>query len=349
MSFNLAYYFSLFAVIVLIFIPIMGVKAGLEVVFGVIVPYLAVLIFFAGLVYRVIRWAHSPVPYKIPTTAGQMKSLPWIKRGLRDRLENPFTTWEVIGRMILEVFCFRSLFRNLKFNLRDWPEYPEGKRLTYWSSKWLWLGAIAFHYSFLVVFLRHLRFFTDPVPSFIHLLESVDSFFQIYVPAVYLSGVVLVAALCYLLLRRIFDPKLRYISLASDYFPLFLILALAISGILMRYFFKVDIIKVKELTMGLATFHPHIPEGIGTIFYVHLFLVSTLFAYFPFSKLVHMAGVFFSMTRNMPNNNRAVRHVNPWEYPVKVLSYMDVENMFRKEMARAGIPLEKPLEEEKKE
>ncbi len=348
MSFNLAYYFSLFAVIVLVCIPILGVEAGLQVVFGVIIPYLAVLMFFVGIVYRIVRWARTPVPYRIPTTGAQQHTLPWIKRNLKDKLDNPENTLQVIGRMALEVLFFRSLFRNLRMELRRTREYP-GDRLVYWSSKWLWLGAIAFHYSFLVVLLRHIRFFTEPVFPLVHLLETVDGFFQIYVPAVYISGIVLLAALTYLLLRRMIDPKLRYISLASDYFPLFLILGIGISGVLMRYFFKVDIVKVKELTMGLATFRPTIPEGIGVMFYIHLFLVSTLFVYFPFSKLAHMAGVFFSMTRNMANSNRKVRHVNPWEYPVKVFSYADVEKMFGKQMAKVGIPLEKPLEEKKKE
>jgi nitrate reductase gamma subunit len=345
MGFNLAFYFSLFAVIALVLVPLVGTGAGLQVVFGVIIPYLAGLTFLAGLIYRIVRWARTPVPYRIPTTCGQHKSLPWIKRSLRDKLENPQNTIYAIGRMALEVLLFRSLFRNLRTELRPWREYPEGGRLIFWSTKWLWLGAIAFHYSFLTVLSRHLKFFTEPVPFFVPLLESVDSFLQIYVPAVYMSGIVLLAALIYLLGRRIVDAKLHYLSLASDYFPLFLILGIGISGVLMRYFLKVDIVAVKELAMGLATFHPKVPEGIGVIFYIHLFLVSTLLAYFPFSKLVHMAGVFFSMTRNMASNNRAVRHVNPWEYPVKVFSYMDQEDMYRKQMKTAGIPLERDIEE----
>lgn len=345
MSFNLACYFSLFAVIVLVLVPFVGAAAGWHVIFGIVIPYLAGFTFLAGLVYRIVTWARTPVPYRIPTTCGQNKSLPWIRRSLRDKLENPENTIHVIGRMALEVLFFRSLFRNLRTELRPWREYPEGGRLIYWSTKWLWIGAIAFHYSFLVVLSRHLKFFTEPVPFFVPLVESVDSFFQIYVPAVYMSGIVLLAALIYLLVRRIADPKLHYLSLASDYFPLFLILGIGISGVLMRYFFKVDIVAVKELAVALVTFHPTVPEGIGVIFYIHLFLVSTLLAYFPFSKLVHMAGIFFSMTRNMAGNNRAIRHINPWEYPVRVFSYMDQENMFRKQMKAAGIPLEKDTEE----
>ena len=83
------------------------------------------------------------------------------------------------------------------------------------------------------------------------------------------------------------------------------------------------------------------PETISPLFYGHLFLVCVLLAYFPFSKLMHMAGVFLSPTRNLANNNRAVRHVNPWDYPVKVHTYEEYEDEFRDKMKAAGIPVEK--------
>ena len=334
MSFNLAFYFSFFAVLGLIGIALLGVAgAKLYVVFGVVIPYLSVVIFFAGMIYRVFKWASSPVPFKIPTTCGQQKSLPWIKYS---RLESPFTTFDVVLRMLLEVLFFRSLFRNVRVEIRK-----GGPRVIYWSNKWLWLGAILFHYSFLIVLIRHLRFFTTPVWSFVRLVESVDGFLQVTLPGLYISGIVLLVATVALLLRRVFVPTLRYISLASDYFPLFLIIGIALTGIIMRYIYKVDIVSVKELTMGLVTFHPKIPEGIGSIFYVHLFLVSVLFAYFPFSKLVHMAGVFLSPTRNMPNNNRAVRHINPWNPPVEVHTYEEWEEEFKDKIKAVGLPLEK--------
>jgi nitrate reductase gamma subunit len=91
----------------------------------------------------------------------------------------------------------------------------------------------------------------------------------------------------------------------------------------------------------LASFSPKIPAGIGVIFFVHLFLLSTLIAYFPFSKLMHLGGVFLSPTRNLPNDNRARRHINPWDYPVKVHSYEEYENDFREKMIEVGLPVEK--------
>jgi nitrate reductase gamma subunit len=163
-------------------------------------------------------------------------------------------------------------------------------------------------------------------------------------PGILLSDFVLVAAATYLFIRRVIIPQVKYVSLPSDYFAIFLILGIAITGMLMRYIWRVDIVSIKQLTMGLVTFHPTVPSGIGVLFYVHLFLVSTLFAYFPFSKLMHMGGIFLSPTRNLPNNSRMVRHINPWDYPVKVHTYEEYEEEFREKMVEAGLPVEKPLE-----
>jgi nitrate reductase gamma subunit len=165
------------------------------------------------------------------------------------------------------------------------------------------------------VVLRHLRFFLEPVPFFVTLLEQVDSFMRIEVmydaiqaglPGVYMSGNGAFAAALYLFLRRVFIPNVRYISLAADYFPLFLIMGIALSGILMRYVHQSGYhVAIKELTMGLVTFTglPSRRASVG-LFFAHMFLVSVLLMYFPFSKLMHLGGVFLSPTRNMTGNTR---------------------------------------------
>ena len=325
--------FSLFVVAVLIIAAIIGVDSfNLEYIFGVIIPYAAILTFISGIVYRVIKWGRSPVPFHIPTVAGQQKSLSWIKRG---KLESPTTTFWVIVRMALEVLLFRSLFRNTK------TEIGKGPKLSYGSTKYLWLGGLVFHWSLLIIFLRHFRFFAEPVPAFAIALQDIDGLLQIGLPMLFITDVLVTIALLYLIFRRMVDAKLRYISLASDYFPLFLIISIVITGILMRYFDKVDLINVKELAIGLFTFQPVIPQGIGVIFFIHLFLVSSLIAYFPFSKLLHMPGIFLSPTRNLANNSRMKRHVNPWNSPVRVHTYEEYEDEFREKMKEAGLPVEK--------
>jgi nitrate reductase gamma subunit len=333
MSFGLSFWLSLLAVAGLILLAYVGVGAAhLNYLFGVVIPYAAIAVFIIGIIYRVLQWAARPVPFRIPTTAGEQKSLPWIKQ---NKIDNPSSTLGVIVRMAFEVLLFRSLFRNMR------TELGGGPKLSYASAKWLWMAGLAFHWTFLIILVRHLRFFLEPVPFLITILESLDSFFQVGAPLLYLTDVIFLLAVTYLLLRRIFIPTLRYISLPADYFPLFLILGIGITGVLTRYFLKVNVVGIKELTMGLVTLSPKIPEGIGVLFYIHLFLVSTLFAYFPFSKLMHMAGVFLSPTRNLANTNRAKQHVNPWNYPVKVHTYQEYEDHYREFMKDAGIPVEK--------
>jgi len=276
-------------------------------VFGVLVPYLAFIIFVVGTIYRVVNWARSAVPLKIPLTAGQAYSLPFLKRTIYDRIDCPFTRLGVVVRMFFEVFLMRSLFRNTRF-------YHD--KMTNVDTRWLWLFAMMFHYSLLIILLRHLRFFTNPVPWFIKQLDWADAAIKFWVPPIYISGILVLVSLAFLWGRRIFLAKERCISLPSDHFVLILISAIVISGTLMRYFIKVDIASVKQLALGLVTFHPPGPDvlqSINPIFYFHLTCVSILIAYIPFSKLMHFIGIFFSPTRNMPNNNRYVRHVNPWD------------------------------------
>jgi len=337
--------FSLMVVLVLCLLAYVGVEVlGLQSLFGIVIPYAAVVIFVAGFIYRVMGWARSPVPFRIPTTCGQQKSLPWIKA---NGIDNPFSKVGVTIRMILEILCFRSLFRNTQMSFKD---TETGKKISYRFEIWLWVFALAFHYSFLVVLVRHFRFFFEPVPAVIRMIEYLDSFFriefvspviQVGLPGFFISGLVLLGAVSFLFIRRVLSPKIKYISLASDYFPLFLIMGIAFTGILMRYFTKIDVVGAKVLAMGLVTLKPVIPEGIGGIFYIHLFLVSILLIYFPFSKLMHMGGVFLSPTRNLTTDTRMKRYVNPWNYPVKTHTYEEYEDEFREKMIEAGLPVEK--------
>jgi nitrate reductase gamma subunit len=352
MNFILSIVIAAVGVGVVVLIPWVGVGAlDLRFFFGIIVPYAALATFIIGIAYRVINWARSPVPFRIPTTTGQEKSFSWVKT---NPIDNPRSTGGVIVRMIFEVLTFRSLFRNTRLEFRH---TETGPKIDYEWEKWLWLAALAFHYSFLVIFLRHFRFFMEPIPGFVHVLESLDAFMQmgiapiigLGVPDVYITDLLILIAVLYLFIRRIYIPQIRYISLPADYFPLFLILALGGSGVLMRYLIRVDITSVKQLVIGLFTLSPAVPEGIGVIFYIHLFILCTLIAYFPFSKLTHMAGIFLSPTRNLANNNRFIRHVNPWNYAVKFHTYEAYEDEFREKMVEAGLPVDKEPESEEAE
>ena len=294
------------------------------------VAYAACCFFIVGIQNCVLRWANTPVPFRIPTTAGQQKSLAWIRPA---KLDNPATGIAATGRMALEILCFRSLFRNTGARITK-------DRMIFRESLGLWLAAILFHWSFLLIFLRHLRFFVEPIPAFVFWLEKLDSPIDVGFPHLFVSDITFLAGVGYLCWRRFADPAVRYISLVSDYLALWLLLGIGATGVYMRYWGRVDVAGIKQFALGLATFSPTLPQGISPVFFAHLFLVCALAVYIPSGKIMHGAGVWLSPTRNLANNNRAVRHVNPWNAPVKTHSYAEWQEENEDKLKSAGIPLE---------
>lgn len=119
---------ALAAILIILAIAWGGALIGLKYVLGVVLPMLALIVFIIGFIMRLVYWAKSPVPFAIPTTGGQEKSLDWIKPA---RLDTPTSTMGLIGRMALEIFAFRSLFRNTRAVRTDDNGTP---RITYYSS-----------------------------------------------------------------------------------------------------------------------------------------------------------------------------------------------------------------------
>jgi nitrate reductase gamma subunit len=269
------------------------------------IAYLAFAIFVAGMVWRVVAWARVPVPFAIALTCGPQKSVERIR-----------AAW----RTAIEALWFRSLLRNSR------AELLPGVRFVYRGDRSLWGGALLFHGCLLWVWIGHLRFFVEPA-----LVGPANRFVD--------AG--LVAAVAFLFLRRVLDRRLRYLTLAADYLVLALVAVVAGSGVLMRWWSHTDVAAVKRFALGLATFHPVAPAGVGLLFYVHLFAASALAVSIPFTKLSHMAGMFFSPTHNLPNDSRARRHVNPWLAPAQVHTYAEWEDEFRDRMRGAGLPLER--------
>ena len=309
-----------------------GSLLGLSWLFGVWLPYAALLIGVLGLGRRLLRWARTPVPFAIPVSGGQIAASP---------LDTPTSRSGVAGRLALETLSFRSLLRNTRTTMPDTP-LP---RLAVASSVWLWLAGLLLHYSLLVVLLRHLRLWLEPVPGWVVWLARLDAWLEVGTPIVCLSGPTLILALLFLLTRRLL-PRLRLISLPSDFFPLFLLLALAASGLLMRHALRVDLTRIKLHALSLARFTPGATTDPGTlepIVLLHLTLACALLITLPCSKLIHVGAVFFSPSRNLRCDTRAFRHKNPWQEPLSngtFRSYEHYEAAFAPQMRASGLPLE---------
>lgn len=285
---------------------------------AVAISYLSVGVFVAGICYRVALWAKSSVPFCIPVTCGQQASLPWLKH---DRLDNPDTAFGAALRVGAEVLFFRSLWREHRPETRN-------ALLVYTNDRSLWLVSITFHYALLVVMLRHLPLVFQTVPHALVRLAGIDDF-SLLGARLSLSGLLLLLSLFALLFRRMWNARVRFISLFTDYFALLLLFAVSVSGELMHSVCQGDFEAIKHFTHSLSVFHPAMNAVIPPLFLVHRLLVGALLIYFPFSKLMHIGGIVANPVFNLANSSRARMHINPWNYPV----------------ATRRIPPEEPLSE----
>jgi nitrate reductase gamma subunit len=192
----------------------------------------------------------------------------------------PTTTGGVVLRLTREVVFFESLFK---------------ANLWIWSTGWL------FHASMALVALRHLRYFTDPVWGWVAFIQP----FGMY------AGITMLLGLCGLWWRRLFVERIRYISTPSDHLMLLLLIGIAASGLLMTFVVHTDVIAVKGYFLGLMHLDIQVLPA-DLLLSVHLFLVVSLLVAFPFSKLLHAPGVFFSPTRNQKDDPREKRHLSAW-------------------------------------
>lgn len=192
----------------------------------------------------------------------------------------PTTTGGVVFRMAREVVLFESLFK---------------------SNKWIWIFGWMFHLALALVILRHFRYFQEPVWSIITFIQP----FGMY------AGFFMVLGLLGLWARRIFVERIRYISGPSDHLMLALLVGIGFSGLMMKFVSHTDIVSVKAFFLGLMRFDLQ-PLPADTPLLVHLGLVALLLIIFPYSKLLHAPGVFFSPTRNQVDNPRERRHLAPW-------------------------------------
>ena len=224
--------------------------------------YGAALVLALGLALRIRRYAAVPAPLKIPTTPA------------------PTNRIGVVLRMIRELTLFESLFK---------------------SNKWIWLFGWMFHFGLLLVLLRHLRYFTDPVWGWVAFLQPYGKY----------ASLMMVLGLLGLWFRRVAVDRVRYISALSDHLMLALLIAIGVTGIAMSFAVGTDVVAVKAFFLGLMWFDWQ-PLPSDPLLYGHLVLVALLMLIFPFSKLLHAPGMFFSPTRNQADNPREHRHVSAW-------------------------------------
>jgi len=220
-------------------------------VVGGVLPYLAILIFLAGMIYRFSSWFKTPQPGKMtlfPAPESKTKGI------------------------LAETLLFPSLFR---------------------GDKVLWAFSWVFHVTLALVFLGHVRVFTALIDRMLMAMGmSPEAITAMSATSGGAAGIVLLATGILLLFRRLAIQRVREISGVPDFFALLLLIAIVVTGDIMRFGAHFDLGQTRTWAWSLLTFSPVIPEN--GVFLIHALLAILLIMYIPFSKVLHFGGIFFT-------------------------------------------------------
>jgi Fe-S oxidoreductase/nitrate reductase gamma subunit len=213
-------------------------------------PYIALIVLVNGLLYRTYNWARTPKP----TT---------------DYKVNPIsqTFTKSLFKILKKVFIFPILYRDEKI---------------------LWIGAWLFHISLLMSIISHYKVFANYMWFWENLNISAEAFANISNGFSALTAGLMVGSLIFLFGRRSINI-LRKLSDPEDYIAILFILAIAISGIYVRFIAPVNLLELRRYFVSLVQFNPgYLPTD--TSYLIHHTLVLILILYFPLGKLVHTLG-----------------------------------------------------------
>ncbi len=154
------------------------------------------------------------------------------------------------------------------------------------SGKLLWLGSWTFHVSLFFVALRHARYFFPTLPDCLIFIQPVGVFF----------GYLLPVSLLFLIVLRSMRKKYRYVS-SYNHVISGMLLLISASGIVMRNFFRPDLVTVKQFSLGIVSLSPAaLPDS--PIFLLHGIAFVVLLPYLPTHLL---AAPFVTLEANRRN------------------------------------------------
>lgn len=223
---------------------------------GIILPYITIVAFFGGFIYRIKGWLSIPVPMPISVTYPQSRG-------------------EQVKNIASAILLFPDLFR---------------------KDRNLWFGAWPFHAVLAIIIIGHWRLFMDIPNRILmaigYTTQGIEHLSSVFGTTV---GIIFFIAVLYLLVRRITQVTLRNMSNPADYFVLLWLLGIAATGLIMRFTVLpyTNIATMQNYFWGIFTLHPIAPPT-DPIFLTHYLLAQLLLISLPFSKLIHPIGIFFT-------------------------------------------------------
>ena len=230
---------------------------GVRLIVGVILPYLAVGTFLAGMVYRFYVWKTRPSPAMTLFPAAAQPG-------------------SAVGNAVKDAIFFRNIFN--------------GDRI-------LWMFAWSFHVVLALVFVGHFRVVSNVDTILLSMGMTKAGVQAMSGGVGGAAGIVILLSVGLLLGRRFVLPRVREITGVGDYASLLLIGAIILTGDLMRFGAEhFDLTITRAYFARLLTFSDvaSAPALQNNLFLVHLALALLLIMVIPFSKILHFGGIFFT-------------------------------------------------------
>ncbi len=162
-------------------------------------------------------------------------------------------------------------------------------------KKGMRIGNNLFHAGIILLFFGHLFGLLTP-PGIYHYVMDAGTKQLLAMVAGGVFGVICFIGLTMLLLRRLFDPRIRATSKPSDIMILLVLYAQLILGLLTipfsaQHMDGSSMIALAEWAQHIVTFRAGAADFImdqALIFKLHLVLGVTIFLLFPFTRMVHI-------------------------------------------------------------
>jgi len=168
------------------------------------------------------------------------------------------------------------------------------------ESKKLRQGSVPFHVGVIMILAGHFVGLLTPVEIW-HLL-GIEAAAKQMIAVVLggVAGVICFYGLTILVMRRLFDDRIRASSVFMDTLIVLLIYVQLILGMIsilftMKHMDGSEMLKMMAWAQNIVTLDGTVAaesiKDIGLIYKLHILLGMTLFLLFPFSRLVHIASV----------------------------------------------------------
>ncbi|MDQ0300344.1 nitrate reductase gamma subunit [Salibacterium salarium] len=198
--------------------------------------------------------------------------------------------WVIFPYMTLAIMFVGLLYR-YAYRQKSWSA-PSTEMF---EKKWLRIGSPLFHWGIIFAFAGHIMGMVIPkgVYEFIGITDELYHMGAIYGGG--LAGLMVVAGLVILLIRKMTIDRIRVHATFSDFFSVFALLIVSGMGTYMTIIYNTTVVSYEyRTTIGpwfrsLFTFQPdyQMMLEVPFIFQTHIIAAFALFASIPFTHLIH--------------------------------------------------------------